>query len=84
MDDSFRPPGGPDSAQVADFTPNQFIAVWLDLIETTDQLLMAGLARELGPRGDVKAAYRKWFANHRKSHEQAVERMMSRLNQEGS
>ena len=39
-------------------TPEQRIALWVDLMEACDQFLFAGLRREVGPDGDVYAAYR--------------------------
>ena len=40
-------------------TPEQRIALWVDLMEACDQFLFAGLRREVGPDGDVYAAYRR-------------------------
>jgi hypothetical protein len=37
-------------------TPEQCIAAWLDLMEACDQFVLAGLRREIGPDGDLKAA----------------------------
>jgi hypothetical protein len=51
------------------------IARWLDLMRTTDKLLLAGLRRKVGPHGDVSAAYRQWYADHIREHEMVVERM---------
>lgn len=55
--------------------PAERIARWLDLMRTTDKLLLAGLRRKIGPSGDLAAAYRQWYADHMRDHDIAVERM---------
>lgn len=54
------------------------IARWLDLMRTTDKLLLAGLRRKIGPEGDLATAYRDWYANHMRDHDPAVMRMARR------
>ena len=34
-------------------------AEWLDLLQTAEKLVRAGLRREIGPEGDLGAAYRR-------------------------
>lgn len=58
------------------------IARWLDLMRTTDKLLLAGLRRKVGPHGDLAAAYRQWYADHMRDHDIAVERMAGRRENE--
>lgn len=48
-------------------------------MRTTDQLLLAGLQRKIGPQGDLRAAYRRWYADHMQEHDVAVERIARRL-----
>ena len=55
--------------------PAARIARWLDLMRTTDKLLLAGLRQKIGPEGDLNAAYQKWYSDHRCDHDIAVERM---------
>jgi hypothetical protein len=55
------------------------IARWLDLMRTTDKLLLAGLRRKVGPDGDLQAAYRQWYADHMREHDVVVERIARRL-----
>lgn len=59
-------------------TPGQCIELWLDLMNTCDQLLLAGLRREIGPNGDLRAAYRRWYSAEMEEHD----RMMVHLMQE--
>ena len=63
----------------ADATADQRIAIWLDMLRTGHKLLLAGFRREVGPDGDVQAAYRKWYAQQMDEHDQAVARMLDRL-----
>jgi hypothetical protein len=42
-----------------DLIPSQAFALWVDLMNSCEQLLLAGLRREIGPDGDLRAAYRK-------------------------
>jgi hypothetical protein len=55
--------------------PAARIARWLDLMRTTDKLLLAGLQRKVGPGGDLNAAYQKWYSDHMRDRDIAVERM---------
>ena len=64
-------------------TPQQCIAMWVDLMNACEQFLLAGLRREIGPDGDLKAAYRKWYAQQMEEHDRTVRRMVDRFNQCG-
>jgi hypothetical protein len=50
-------------------------AEWLD---TCEEFLLAGLRRQVGPGGDVLAAYRQWYAEQMVEHD----RMMLHLLEE--
>lgn len=45
--------------------------IWKDLMDTCEQLLLAGLRHKIGPDGDLDAAYREWIEqdNERRSRE---------------
>jgi hypothetical protein len=51
------------------------IARWLDVMRTSDKLLLAGLRRKVGPNGDLAAAYRQWYADYLQDRDVAVQRM---------
>jgi hypothetical protein len=36
------------------------VAIWLDLIDACEQMVLAGLRLKIGSEGDLKAAYRDW------------------------
>jgi hypothetical protein len=61
-------------------TSEQCIRLWLDLMETCDQLLLAGLRREIGPDGDLKAAYRQWSAKEREERDRALFHLTENFN----
>lgn len=60
-------------------TPQQCIRMWLDLMDACEQFLLAGLRREIGPDGDLRAAYRKWYAEQMEEHDRMIERVAARL-----
>jgi hypothetical protein len=50
-------------------------------MRTTDNLLLAGLRRKVGPQGDLQAAYRQWYADYLRDRDEAVQRIAQRLRQ---
>lgn len=71
LDLTLRPPEGATRAQC--------VEMWIDLMNVCDELLLARLRREVGPEGDVMAAYREWYRRDREEHERALIRMLERL-----
>jgi len=59
-----------------DATPEQCIALWVDLMNACEQFLLAGLRREIGPDGDLRAAYRRWYAAQMEEHDRTILHMM--------
>ena len=64
-------------------TPEQCIAMWADLMNACDEFLLAGLRREIGPDGDLKAAYRKWYAEQMEEHDRMMLHMMEEFERRG-
>jgi len=62
-----------------DATPAQCAMMWVDLMNTCEQFLLAGLRREIGPQGDLRAAYRQWYAQRMEEHDRTIERLAQRL-----
>jgi hypothetical protein len=60
-------------------TPEQRIAIWLELLDANEQFLLAGLRRETGPDGDLKAAYRKWHKKQMDEHDKMMFHLMEEL-----
>jgi hypothetical protein len=62
-------------------TPQQAIAQWIDLLDACDQLVLAGLRREIGPDGDLQAAYREWYRKEMEEHDRMLRRMVESFEQ---
>jgi hypothetical protein len=67
----------------SDLTPGQCIALWIEAYDAGEQLLLAGLAREVGPAGDVAAAYRRWNEEYLAEHDRMIFRMLKNLDARG-
>ena len=52
---------------------------WLDLLQTGEKLLCAGLRRRIGPSGDLRSAYRQWYAEQMRDHDQLLIKSAQRL-----
>ncbi len=66
-------------------TPDQCVRLWLDLMSTCDQFLLAGLRREIGPDGDLRAAYRRWYSEEMEQHDRMIVHLMEEfLRRDGS
>jgi hypothetical protein len=64
-------------------TPEQGIRLWIDLMNTCEQFLLAGLRRAIGPHGDLQAAYRQWYAEQMTEHDRAMLHMMEEFHRRG-
>jgi len=64
-------------------TPEQCIRMWMDLLNACEQFLLAGLRREVGPDGDLMAAYRRWNEQQQEEHTQALIHMMREFERRG-
>ena len=62
-----------------DLSSEQCIALWREAYDAGEQLLLAGLAREVGPGGDVLAAYRRWNEDYLRQHDEMLFRMLTKL-----
>ena len=60
-------------------TCERAIETWIDMLDAGTKLLRAGLRREVGPSGDVDAAYRRWYAARMQEHHCKVKRILQRL-----
>jgi hypothetical protein len=48
------------------------IELWAELVDESEALLLSGLRARIGPNGDLKAAYREWYARHMDDHERML------------
>jgi hypothetical protein len=79
MTEPALPSGEPASAPSSETTSEQRIRIWLDLLGAGHKLVLAGLRREVGPDGDVREAYRRWYAEQMAEHDRVVTRMLERM-----
>lgn len=45
------------------------IALWIDLVNTGEAFLKAGLRRKIGTDGDINAAFREWNSQQMEARE---------------
>jgi hypothetical protein len=64
-------------------TPMQRIALWMGVMNICEQFLLAGLRREIGPDGDLEAAYRRWYTTQMEEHDRTMQRMLEELSRRG-
>lgn len=64
-------------------TGEDCIRAWMDLMATCEQFLLAGLRREIGPDGDLMAAYRAWYAEQMDEHDRMMLHMMEAFARRG-
>ncbi len=83
MANQLIPPPGMEPTIPANLTPEQRIALWVDLANAGEELLLAGLRRKVGPQGDVVAAYREWYAEQMLEHDQMIRRMAASFYRRG-
>ena len=60
-------------------TPTESIALWVDLMNACEELLVAGIKRQVGPEGDWKAAYRQWYEGWAEEHDRTNARVAAAL-----
>jgi hypothetical protein len=64
---------------LAHLTAEQRIALWADLVDACEQFLLAGLRRQIGPDGDLAAAYRAWHEANLAEHDRMIRHMVEEL-----
>lgn len=71
-------PGPPKGASREDC-----IAMWFDLVEATDQILLAALRSRCKTEAEVAAAYRESYARWVEEHDKKVRQMMTAFDRNG-
>ncbi len=57
--------------------------MWVDLMDACEQFLLAELRCEIGPDGDLQAAYRRWYAEQMEEHDRTMLHMIEELHRRG-
>lgn len=48
------------------------IELWAEWLDTCDEFLVAGLIRQVGPGGDWRTSYRRWYAEQMTEHDRSM------------
>ena len=48
------------------------IDIWAELLDESEAILLSGLRARIGPDGDLKTAYREWYARHMEDHDRML------------
>ena len=83
MANQLIPPSGMEHSIPDDLTADQLLTLWADLIDANEELLLAGLSQEIGPDGDLREAYRCWYAQQMEDHDRAMRHLADNLYQRG-
>ena len=79
MSSQLIPSAGLAPSDLSELPIDQRASVWLEMLDVGYKLVMAGLARENGPSGDLNAAYRHWYGEQMIEHDRAIEQMLNRM-----
>lgn len=60
-------------------TAEQRIQAWLETLYVSEQFLLAGLRRQIGPEGDLREAYRRWYVQHMEEHDGMMQHLAAEL-----
>jgi hypothetical protein len=60
-------------------TPEQCVALWFDLVDATDEILLANLRSSGRTPAEVQVAYRQCYARWVEEHDRTVHQMLSEL-----
>lgn len=55
------------------------IQIWCALMDACEELLLAGLRREMGPDADIRKAFRAWYAAAMEEHDQEALKFLASL-----
>ena len=63
---------------------SESVAAWMDLMETCEQLMQAGLRFRIGPNGDLAAAWRLRTARRMAQRDREIAHMLDPLRRPGT
>jgi hypothetical protein len=71
----------PDLAppSVAHLPLEKRIDIWAELVDESEALVLASLRQNIGPDGDLQAAYRQWYARHMEEHDRMLAMLAENL-----
>jgi hypothetical protein len=83
MANQLIPPPGLEPPAPDKLTPGQCIRLWADSMDVAHQLLLSTLRREVGPGGDLRQAYRRWYAEEMEEHDRMIRQMAQNFYRRG-
>jgi hypothetical protein len=74
------PPPDLDHQLPKNLSRDMLVGMWLDVLEASDLMLLAGLEATLSPGSSVQEAYQRWYDEYSRDHFDMLERMAERFN----
>jgi hypothetical protein len=81
MKNQLIPPPELAPPSLRDWSDEEKVALWAQMVENGDQLVMAGLRDRVGPDGDPQAAFLEWLDRRTAEHDRALFQMITNLRQ---
>jgi hypothetical protein len=75
------PAPGMDPPFPDNLTPEQGVRLWA--MDASEPLVLAGLRRDIGPDGDLREAYRRWYAQQMEEHDRWMRELAENLFRRG-
>ncbi len=79
MKNQLIPPPELALPSIRDLPDEEKVALWAQMVEDGDQLVMAGLRDRVGPNGDPQAAFLEWLDRRTAEHDRAIVQMITNL-----
>ncbi len=83
MANQLIPPPGMEPPIPNNLTPEQCVALWADVLDANEALVLAGLRRQIGPEGDLGQAYRSWYEQQMNEHDRWIRLGAQNLHRRG-
>jgi hypothetical protein len=72
MANTLIPPPEPAPFMPQGLSASRGIELWAEWLDTCEEFLLAGLRRQVGPSGDLRGAYRRWYADKMAEHDRTM------------
>lgn len=79
MKNQLIPPPELSPPDVLELPVEKRIALWLQVVDASEQFLLAGLRRRIGDDGDLRSAYREWYARRMEEHDRTMDHLLTEL-----
>jgi hypothetical protein len=79
MQNQLIPPPELAAPSVKQLPPEKRFELWANLVDGCEAFMLSELRRRIGPTGDLRAAYREWYARAMDDHESAQIQFLENL-----